>query len=70
MQSTDLIAEQQSLNPRVRGSSPWRRTRLEFDPYGSTKIAYGGQSRRNGQGQIFVRGEVVKTVPEWQIVEP
>ena len=27
MESTDLIAEQRTLNPRVRGSSPWRRTR-------------------------------------------
>jgi len=28
--STDLIATQQTLNPRVRGSSPWRRTLTEL----------------------------------------
>src|SRR3954462_6874609 len=29
-ESADLIAEQRTLNPRVRGSSPWRRTRPDL----------------------------------------
>src|SRR5262245_45246463 len=27
------LAEQRTLNPRVRGSSPWRRTRLDLGKY-------------------------------------
>ncbi len=30
IESTYLIAEQRALNPRVRGSSPWRRTRPDL----------------------------------------
>ena len=40
-ESTDLIAEQRTLNPRVRGSSPWRRTRAEL---GILDAAEGAQS--------------------------
>ncbi len=33
IESTDLIAEQRALNPRVRGSNPWRRTRSDLALY-------------------------------------
>jgi len=36
---------------------------------GEAREADLGVSSGNGKGQIFVRGEVVKTVPESQIVE-
>jgi hypothetical protein len=42
---TDPIAEQRTLNPRVRGSSPWRRTRAELgvlDDIGSAQWSLCG----------------------------
>jgi (E)-4-hydroxy-3-methylbut-2-enyl-diphosphate synthase len=36
---------------------------------GEAREADLGVASGNGKGQIFVRGEVVKTVPEAQIVE-
>jgi (E)-4-hydroxy-3-methylbut-2-enyl-diphosphate synthase len=36
---------------------------------GEAREADLGVASGNGKGQIFVRGEVVKTVPESQIVE-
>ncbi|GAB3877914.1 hypothetical protein GCM10029964_027780 [Kibdelosporangium lantanae] len=36
---------------------------------GEAREADLGVSSGNGKGQIFVRGEVVRTVPESQIVE-
>src|SRR3954447_14700650 len=36
---------------------------------GEAREAYLGVASGNGKGQIFVRGEVIKTVPEAQIVE-
>ncbi|MGH4025621.1 MAG: flavodoxin-dependent (E)-4-hydroxy-3-methylbut-2-enyl-diphosphate synthase, partial [Pseudonocardiaceae bacterium] len=36
---------------------------------GEAREADLGVSAGNGKGQIFVRGEVIKTVPEHQIVE-
>jgi (E)-4-hydroxy-3-methylbut-2-enyl-diphosphate synthase len=36
---------------------------------GEAREADIGVSSGNGKGQIFVRGEVVRTVPEAQIVE-
>ncbi|HEX3786452.1 MAG TPA: flavodoxin-dependent (E)-4-hydroxy-3-methylbut-2-enyl-diphosphate synthase, partial [Pseudonocardiaceae bacterium] len=36
---------------------------------GEAREADLGVASGNGKGQIFVRGEVIKTVPEAQIVE-
>ena len=41
-----------------------RRQRSRRGPRGRPRVASG-----NGKGQIFVKGEVIKTVPESQIVE-
>jgi hypothetical protein len=48
IESTYLIAEQWTLNPRVRGSSPWRRTRpdLGFLPNGSYPLQFALQLLR------------------------
>jgi (E)-4-hydroxy-3-methylbut-2-enyl-diphosphate synthase len=36
---------------------------------GEARVADLGVASGNGKGQIFVKGEVIKTVPEAQIVE-
>jgi (E)-4-hydroxy-3-methylbut-2-enyl-diphosphate synthase len=40
------------------------------DGPGEAREAGLGVSSGDGKGQIFVRGKVVKTVPESQLVEP
>jgi hypothetical protein len=46
------LAEQRTLNPRVRGSSPWRRTRSDLGFYDSRSIFYGCSvvARAHGPG--------------------
>lgn len=53
----------------ARGAAARRRHGLRRERPGEAREADLGVASGNGKGQIFVKGEVVKTVPESQIVE-
>jgi (E)-4-hydroxy-3-methylbut-2-enyl-diphosphate synthase len=56
-------------NPCEPSNRPHRPRSLGTEALGELRGGRGGVASGNGKGQILVKGQVIKTVPEHKIVE-